>query len=95
VFPNSPPPAGLICRRRPATLNVVARKKSFAEQAAEYSTLAFAIPAGAFVGWLLGHFLDRAFGTAYLTVGGVILGVVAGFVKLIQQAMRDIHDSER
>jgi F0F1-type ATP synthase assembly protein I len=73
---------------------MVARKKSFPELAAEYSTLAFVLPAGAFVGWLLGHLLDKAFGTGYLTVAGVILGIVAGFVKLIRQAMHDIHDNE-
>jgi F0F1-type ATP synthase assembly protein I len=49
-------------------LNVVARKKSFTEQAAEYSTLAFVLPAATAVGWFLGHLLDKAFGTGYLYI---------------------------
>jgi ATP synthase protein I len=73
---------------------VVARKKSFTEQAAEYTTLAFVLPVSTFVGWLLGHLLDKAFGTGYLTLGGLILGIVAGFVQLIRQAMRDIDHND-
>jgi|ERR1039458_3760421 F0F1-type ATP synthase assembly protein I len=80
--------------RNPAKLNVVARKKSFTEQAAEYSTLAFVLPVATFVGWLLGHLLDKAFGTGYLNIAGLMLGIVAGFVQLIRQVMRDTHDND-
>ncbi|HEY9141757.1 MAG TPA: AtpZ/AtpI family protein [Bryobacteraceae bacterium] len=77
-----------------AKLNMVARKKSFTELAAEYSTLAFVLPAATFVGWLLGHLLDKAFGTGYLNIVGLMLGIVAGFVQLIRQVMRDTHDTD-
>ncbi len=72
---------------------MVARKKSFTEQAAEYSTLALLLPASIFVGWLLGHLLDRAFGTGYLNIVGLLLGIVCGFVQFIRQVMRDTHDN--
>ncbi|MGA2040386.1 MAG: AtpZ/AtpI family protein [Bryobacteraceae bacterium] len=75
-------------------LNVVARKKSFTEQAAEYSTLAFVLPAATAVGWFLGHLLDKAFGTGYLYIAGLLLGIVAGFVQIIRQVMRDTHDND-
>jgi F0F1-type ATP synthase assembly protein I len=78
----------------PAKLNVVAQKKSFTEQAAEYSTLALLLPVSTFVGWLLGHLLDKAFGTGYLNIVGLMLGIVAGFVQLIRQVMRDTHDND-
>lgn len=81
-------------RWNPVTLNVVARKKSFAEQAAEYSTLAFVLPVSTFVGWLLGHWLDKIFGTGYLDIAGLLLGIVAGFVQLIRQVTRDTHDND-
>lgn len=73
---------------------MVARRKSFTEQAAEYSTLALLLPVSIFVGWLLGHLLDKAFGTDYLNIVGLLLGIVAGFVGLIRQAMRDTHDTD-
>lgn len=73
---------------------MVAHKKSFAEQAAEYTTLAFVLPVSIFVGWLLGHLLDKAFGTGYLNIAGLLLGIVAGFVQLIRQVMRDTADKD-
>ncbi|MGB7761235.1 MAG: AtpZ/AtpI family protein [Bryobacteraceae bacterium] len=72
----------------------MARKKSFAEQAAEYSTLAFTLPVATAVGWFLGHLLDKAFGTGYLNIAGLILGIAAGFVQFIRQVMRDTHDND-
>ena len=75
-------------------LNLVARKKSFTEQAAEYSTLALVLPVATFVGWLLGHLLDKGLGTDYLNIVGLLLGSVAGFVQLIRQVLRDTHDND-
>ena len=80
--------------RNAVKLNVVARKKSFTEQAAEYSTLAFVLPASTFVGWLLGHLLDKGLGTGYLNIVGLLLGIVGGFVQLIRQVLRDTHDND-
>jgi len=62
--------------------------------AAEYSTLAFVLPVSTLVGWLLGHLLDKAFGIGYLSIAGLILGIVAGFVQLIRQVTRDTHDND-
>lgn len=73
---------------------MVARKKSFTELAAEYSTLAFVLPVATLVGWLLGHLLDQAFGTGYLNIAGLIVGIVAGFVQVVRQVMRDTHDTD-
>jgi F0F1-type ATP synthase assembly protein I len=73
---------------------MVARKKSFTELAAEYSTLAFVLPVSTAVGWLLGHLLDKAFGTGYLNIVGLMLGIVAGFVQLIRQVLQDTHDND-
>jgi F0F1-type ATP synthase assembly protein I len=80
--------------RNAVKLNLVARKKSFTEQAAEYSTLALVLPVATFVGWLLGHLLDKGLGTDYLNIVGLLLGSVAGFVQLIRQVMRDTHDND-
>jgi F0F1-type ATP synthase assembly protein I len=44
------------------------------------------------VGYLIGYWLDRAFGTTWLRILFLILGSVGGFVTLIRQIMRDSHD---
>jgi len=64
-------------------------KKSGAAAYAEYSYLALLLPVSTYVGYLLGHYLDRAFGTTWLNFAFLILGTVAGFAELIRQIMRD------
>ncbi len=58
-------------------------------KAAEYSSLALMLPASTFVGYLIGYFLDKAFGTSWLRILFLVLGSVGGFVELIRQIMRD------
>ena len=55
----------------------------------EYTSLAFMLPASAFVGYGLGYLLDKEFETNWLYIVGLILGIVAGLVQLIRQLMRD------
>ena len=66
--------------------------KPFMARAAEYTSLAFVLPASTFVGYLIGYWLDRKLGTAWLQILFLILGSVAGFVQLIRQIMRDSKD---
>ena len=58
----------------------------------EYLPLALLLPAATFAGYGLGYLLDKAFGTHYLYLAGLILGVVAGFVQLIRQLTRDMNN---
>jgi F0F1-type ATP synthase assembly protein I len=53
-------------------------------QVARYSQLAFVLPAATVVGWLIGQALDRWLHTTWLSLVGLILGIVAGFVELIR-----------
>ncbi len=47
------------------------------------------LPASTFVGYIIGYYLDKAFGTTWLRILFLILGSVGGFVELIRQIMRD------
>lgn len=58
----------------------------------EYTALAFMLPAATFVGYLIGYLLDKAFGTHFLYIPFLVLGIVAGFVQLIRQLMRDTRN---
>ena len=57
-------------------------------------SLAFMLPASALLGYGLGYLLDKEFATTWLYLAGLILGIVAGFVQLIRQLMRDTRDDE-
>jgi F0F1-type ATP synthase assembly protein I len=67
-------------------------KKSWPVLVGEYTALAFLLPAAAFVGYLIGYLLDKAFGTHWLYIPFLVLGIVSGFVQLIRQLMRDSAD---
>ena len=58
----------------------------------EYTSLAFLLPAATFVGYVLGYLLDKAFGTHWLYIPGLILGIASGFIQLVRQLMRDTPD---
>jgi F0F1-type ATP synthase assembly protein I len=74
---------------------IVARpKKSFPLLASEYSSLAFLLPASIFAGYGIGYLLDKAFGTHWLYMPFLILGIFAGFVQFIRQIMKDTDDNE-
>lgn len=64
-------------------------KKSFWLQFARYSQLAFMLPAGTVVGWLIGAALDRWLHTSWIYLAGILLGIAAGFIELIRAVMRD------
>lgn len=59
---------------------------------AQYSGLALMLPASTLVGYGIGYYLDKHFGTTWLQIVFLILGSVAGFVGLIRQITRDSHD---
>jgi len=44
------------------------------------------------VGYAIGYYLDKSFGTTWLKIVFLILGTVAGFVTLIRQIMQDSND---
>ena len=62
--------------------------KSNWAQLGNYAQLGFLLPAGTFVGWLIGTALDHWFRTTWLYIPGLLLGVLAGFVELIREVMR-------
>lgn len=61
-------------------------KRSFLVLAARYSSLALALPASTFVGWIIGSLLDKWLHTTWLYLVGLILGSIAGLVELIRAA---------
>ncbi len=60
---------------------------SFWAQAAKYSEIAFIFPAASVAGLLVGVALDHWLHTRWFFLVGLILGILAGFVKLVQVGM--------
>lgn len=57
-----------------------------------YSEIAFVLPAGVFVGYLVGAVLDKHLHTTWLYLVGLLLGIVAGFVDLVRVLMQAEKD---
>ena len=55
----------------------------------KYLQLGFTIPASTFVGWLIGVGLDHWLGKNSLSLWGLVLGTIAGFVYFIRAAMSE------
>ncbi len=67
-------------------------KKSPVALASEYTSLAFLLPTATFVGYAIGYLLDKAFGTHFLYLVFLLLGIAAGFVQLLRRLLRDTKD---
>ena len=63
-------------------------KKKFYVQLAEYSQLAFILPACTVVGWLIGLALDHWLHTTWIYLAGLLVGIAAGFVELVRTVMK-------
>ncbi|HUI81335.1 MAG TPA: AtpZ/AtpI family protein [Bryobacteraceae bacterium] len=70
------------------------RKRTAMEQWGLYSGLAFLLPAATFVGYLIGYLLDKAFGTHFLYLPFLLLGIGAGIYQLIREVTKDSADGD-
>jgi len=66
--------------------------KSSSSQVGKYLGLGLLIPVSTFVGYAIGYFLDRQFGTTFLKIVLLILGSAAGFVQLYRGLAQDGGD---
>lgn len=57
-----------------------------------YTSLAFLLPSSTVAGYIVGYLLDKFFGTHFLYIVFLILGIASGFIQLIRQIQRDTRD---
>jgi F0F1-type ATP synthase assembly protein I len=69
------------------------KERSIWASVGAYTSLAMLLPASTLVGYIIGHLLDRLFGTRFLYIVFLLLGIASGFVKLIQQIQKDTKDN--
>lgn len=56
--------------------------------------LAIALPAGCFIGWLLGAWLDRHFHQNWIAIAGILVGAVGGFIQIFRAANQYMKKDE-
>jgi F0F1-type ATP synthase assembly protein I len=59
------------------------------QQFGKYYGMAFLLPVSMAVGYGIGYMLDRAFGTSFLKVVFLLLGIASGIVELIRELAKD------
>ena len=56
-------------------------KDNVVRQLGKYYGIVFLLPASILVGWIIGYFLDKVFGTQILKIVFLFLGVAAGIIE--------------
>ena len=64
-------------------------KDSLYRQFGKYSGLTFLVPVCVLIGYVIGYFLDKAFGTSFFKIVFLLLGVAAGMIELIRELNKD------
>lgn len=59
----------------------------------KYSSLALLLPCAAGVGYVIGYLLDKAFGTSFLGVVFLLLGIAGGLLEVIRTLLKDTKQS--
>jgi len=55
----------------------------------KYYRVAFLLPASILVGFVIGYVLDKIFGTGFLKIIFLFLGVAAGIIEVIRELSKD------
>lgn len=64
-------------------------KDNLIREFGKYYTIAFLLPACILVGFLMGYGLDKLFGTGFLKILFLFLGVAAGIIEVIRELSKD------
>lgn len=64
-------------------------KNDTVQQLGKYTTVAFLLPACVLVGFGIGYGFDKLFGTGFLKIIFLLLGVAAGIIEVIRELSKD------
>lgn len=56
-------------------------------QAEKLFQIALLLPCAAFVGWLLGVWLDKLFHTDWISIAGIVFGGISGLVYVVRMVI--------
>lgn len=64
-------------------------KNDLMQQFGKYYSVAFLVPAAVMVGFAIGYLLDKLFGTSFLKIVFLFLGLASGMIELIRELNKD------
>lgn len=64
-------------------------KNDLMQQFGKYYSVAFLVPVAVLVGFVIGYFLDKLFGTGFLKIIFLFLGLASGVIELIRELNKD------
>jgi F0F1-type ATP synthase assembly protein I len=67
----------------------VPKEDNVMQMVGRYLSLALLLPLCVFIGYVIGYFLDRAFGTTFLKLVFLLIGIAAGFLELFRELNKD------
>jgi ATP synthase protein I len=56
--------------------------------------VAIALPAGCLIGWLAGSWLDRHFHQEWISIAGIVLGAIGGFIQIFTVASKFLRNDK-
>jgi len=59
------------------------------QQLGKYYSIAFLVPAAVLIGFIIGYLLDKLFGTGFLKIIFLFLGLAAGMIELLRELGKD------
>ena len=62
-------------------------------QAEKLTQIAVLLPSAAFIGWLLGAWLDSKLHTGWIALAGIVFGGISGLVYVIRLAITTMNES--
>ena len=64
-------------------------RDNLVRQFGKYYGVLFLLPSAIIVGFIMGYLLDKAFGTGFLRIIFLFLGVAAGIIEVIRELSKD------
>ena len=64
-------------------------KNDLMQQFGKYYSVVFLVPAAVLVGFVIGYLLDKLFGTGFLKIIFLFLGLASGMIELIRELNKD------
>ncbi len=60
----------------------------------KYTSIAFLLPSAVFIGYAIGYGLDKLFGSTYLRIVFLIVGIAAGMIELVRELSKEAKEAE-
>ena len=65
------------------------KKDDLVQQFGRYYAVAFLVPSAVLIGFVIGYLLDKVFGTGFLKIIFLFLGLAAGMIELVRELSKD------